>query len=689
MRKNAYLRLRKNKPFEFIFNNWERRYKSMNDLTILHLSDLHIDVSGATYSRLLKKLLDDIKDEMQYVRNNSVIVVITGDILHQGPLASKTDQAIKNALSFFKDLYDILLGKVVYIYVVPGNHDKYRTKENEFLVSAYRSMAEEYDNIKESKKESKFDNNFYDNFWKFHINAYTKANGTGYLELVNEIYKIFGLSKESETKSFITDTFGVDIIEVLGKKYCFVLLNTAWSCMDDNDNRNLILGKFQIDKIKNQFRNLMDIYSEQERPGITIVLGHHPLGALRGKEEDNIFTEMISFESLDANIYLCGHTHDRTVNNWINNRHSISTFVTGIGWPENKSGQHVGSHTYSMYVFNLEANSVDVYVRSTNDGGSFSPDFRIYTNYVEADAKKIVFPIRAQEAQTYLPLSVGGIHSPKAYYISKNFMEYVKEYIKQIAQIGSVAEKLMENDKNSLFDDIDIEDENNDIDVEDNGIDEVLYNYLFANVNNEIDEDTIEYIKHRFQKNEELLFNMFFGFLVQLCQKMQEIFVGECGDNEIVRFHFRFLADKATMSYYRLCTSFPEKISQEDYDVSEIKYGELIEESYKNGKSLIYSVNEEFAKNKLKNKWTNFITVVPLFEQNHYSKKKKNLISKFPFITFGVTINNEKYDKLLYCMDYFGFKETLEEIIEEYLQLFFVDINRFCSWAKKIFVEEK
>jgi hypothetical protein len=28
---------------------------------------------------------------------------------------------------------------------------------------------------------------------------------------------------------------------------------------------------------------------------LTIVIGHHPLGALSGKEEDRIFSEMISF----------------------------------------------------------------------------------------------------------------------------------------------------------------------------------------------------------------------------------------------------------------------------------------------------------------------------------------------------------------------------------------------------------
>ncbi|NBJ95117.1 hypothetical protein D5281_21825 [bacterium 1xD42-62] len=385
---------------------------------------------------------------------------------------------------------------------------------------------------------------------------------------------------------------------------------------------------------------------------------------------------MISFESLDANMYLCGHTHDRTVNNWINNRHSINTFVTGIGWPENQSGQHVGSHTYSMYVLNLVANSVDVYVRSTNDGGSFLPDFKIYAADVAADSKKLIFPIKAQETQTYIPLSMGGNRSAKAYYISKSFMEYIKGYIKKITYIRGVVEKLIEIDKNAVFDNVDIgsDDEDND---------EILYNYLFANVSNEVDDEIIEIVKRQFQNYDDLMFNMFFGFLTQLCQKMQEIFIEECGENDIVRFHFRFLADKTNFRYLSLCASFPEKINPFDYDVSEIRYGELIEEAYETGRSLIYSVNEGLAKNKLKDKWKNFITVVPLFDQNHYTKKRINSNSKFPYITFGVTINNEKYDELLYCMDYFGIKEFLEEVIEEYLQIFFIDIDRFCLWAKK------
>ena len=53
----------------------------MNDITILHLSDLHIDSSGGRgYTRLLKGLLSDIKKEIIYVKEKTLVVVVTGDM---------------------------------------------------------------------------------------------------------------------------------------------------------------------------------------------------------------------------------------------------------------------------------------------------------------------------------------------------------------------------------------------------------------------------------------------------------------------------------------------------------------------------------------------------------------------------------------------------------------------------------
>lgn len=673
----------------------------MNDLTILHLSDLHIDSSSSSYSRLLSNLLTDIKNEIKYTKDNSLLVVVTGDILHQGPKYSDNQKAFNNAIKFFSNLQKILNNKVAGIYIVPGNHDKYRTDDNAFLIPAYRVMPSTIID-KNNKKKSVFNDKFYKNFWEFHLKSYGLETGTGFIELSKKIYEIFGMSAEKlKTKSYICDTFGVDVIEVLGNKYCFILLNTAWSCFDENDNRNIVLGDFQIQKIKEQFQDIVGGLDESERPQITFVLGHHPVGALRGEEEDHIFNEIISFDSFDANVYLCGHTHDRTVNNWVNNRHSVNTFVTGIGWPENSGGSHVGEHTYSMYVFNLDANSVDVYVRSTNDGGSFSPDFRIYTTEQNSESKKLVFPIKAQNAQTFIPLSVGDNRSSKAYYISEHFIKTIKDYIKRIERLRAVVSTMIESDKNDLFMSLSNDEQNiefnGELDIgfddeelmleymseEINETDELLYNYFFASLPNESDE-FISKINKIFSDNAEMVYETFLGFLQKLCQKMLQTLVGDlCDDTDIVRFHFRFLADRKSFQYLRLCASFPESINPTEHDVSEIKYGQLIEKSYLSGHSLIYSVNEEFTENRLLDKWKNFITVVPLFDKNSFTRKNVSRNKKIPYITFGVTINNEKFDELLYCMDYFSIKESLEEIIEQYLEVFHIDIGEFCVWAKK------
>lgn len=49
----------------------------MNDLTILHLSDLHID-GQAAYPEILKNLLVHIKEEIATTREKTLVVAVTG-----------------------------------------------------------------------------------------------------------------------------------------------------------------------------------------------------------------------------------------------------------------------------------------------------------------------------------------------------------------------------------------------------------------------------------------------------------------------------------------------------------------------------------------------------------------------------------------------------------------------------------
>lgn len=639
----------------------------MNDLVILHLSDLHIDSTMNSYSRLLKGLIKDIKREVSFISEKNIVIVVTGDTIHKGD-----PNAIHNAESFFKDLHKVLGDKVVSICIVPGNHDKARTKANQFLIPAYRNM---------DKSKGIFDEAFYDIFWKYQEESYSQNGGSGYIELTKKIYSIFGLDTCTD-EDLLKNTFGSKIIEVLGKKYCFILLNTAWSCIDDSDNRQLILGEFQINHVLKQYHQQVDTLGE-ESIELTFVLGHHPIGALYGSEEDSLFSKMISFEELNSNAYLCGHTHDRTVINWVNNRHSINTFMTGIGWPESDSGYHIGRHTYSMYVFNLDANSIDIYVRSTDDGGSFSPDYSIYTNKTDKHQKKLIFPIKAQESQTYISLTSGPERTSKAYYISDYFLEYMKEYVMRISLLRQSVGIMIEADKSEFYENLIYE--------ENDTIDELVYNYFFADIGSDIENlDTEEAIRKIFSKNTTYQHEAFLGFLQKLCQKLEKFLLyDKLEPGDIVRFHFRYLADRNSILYLPLCVSFPDEIDPLEHEPSPIKYGELIEASYSIKKGLIYSVNKDFCPSGLNEKWKNFLTGIPLFEGNNFNRKyTESSYKQFPFITFGVTTNNEKFDPLLYCMDYFSIDKMLEEILNTYIKIFHIDINKFCEWVKATKKEE-
>lgn len=53
----------------------------MDDFTILHLSDLHVDESKGRPNILLYNLLHDIENEMKY--SDNILIVVTGDLINQ------------------------------------------------------------------------------------------------------------------------------------------------------------------------------------------------------------------------------------------------------------------------------------------------------------------------------------------------------------------------------------------------------------------------------------------------------------------------------------------------------------------------------------------------------------------------------------------------------------------------------
>ena len=114
--------------------------------------------------------------------------------------------------------------------------------------------------------------------------------------------------------------------------------------------------------------------------------------------------------------------------------------------------------------------------------------------------------------------------------------------------------------------------------------------------------------------------------------------------------------------------------------VSDIGYVDLLKASFEANKGLIYSVNNNTCNNRLNEKWSNFITIVPNFPTNIVIvKNAQGMDSMYPMLTFGITCNSNSADQLFYCMDYFEFKKELELILSNFIDKFIINVLDFCE----------
>lgn len=620
----------------------------MNDLTVLHLSDLHIDDTGIRKNLLLNNLLKDIESEMKYSHN--VILAVTGDLVNRANYKNQEE-----ILEFFRQLKDILADKIKHIYIVPGNHDKARSDLDQMIIEKMDSAETGSEN---------------ERAWK-----YVRVAFEEHRLLVRDIYKIFYPIEQVSDRIF-EDTYGVHIDEINGKNICIIQFNTAWTSKGDNDQRHLLIGKYQLQQIR---KNYTEKYNEKsnKKVDLTIALAHHPLNWLTGKEEDMVREEILSSTGLNVNTYICGHTHNRDVINWHNNRRSMITLVSGLGWPDG-STQHPYAHTYSSYVFNLDVNSVDVYVRSSDDAYAFASDFRIYTNRIDKKYKKIVMPIDTCKTQAYFNLGAGHRRSPKGCYITEDMISELKLYTQIYLECEDKLGDRLESVKNDFLQHYVKENDERKLDIEKlwNGVEKVKVPFQWS------------------EKQKRDIAQEFSGYLTMICTVLCKTIQNKKKEVSI-RTHFRSLKfaetdcsklDDANDVYTQL--SLYGK-GHPGHSVRDITWGQLIKESYLAGIPLIASVNTDFCEesisnnngkqdNDLENKWLDFITVIPKFEQNNYIEKdmvSEEVCLARPFLTFGITVYKEEDRSILYMLDYLQIDKFIGRQINKFLHYFPIDLR--------------
>ncbi|MCM1362729.1 MAG: metallophosphoesterase [Clostridiales bacterium] len=596
----------------------------MNDLTILHLSDLHFDLTGAQPYKLYKSLLNDINNELKYSKD--IVIVVTGDLVNRANFQSED-----LVLRFFKELKDIIIEKTLLtihgIFFVPGNHDKKRTYSTSIL----------------SNINIVFDSKFQQHFKMFFEESYKE-----YHMLINKISKIFGFEYNENT------TFGCEEVLINGKYFRFIRIDTAWAAQGNDDRRNLKIGQFQIDEIDAQYKEQQNNRNNDEKDEVTFVLAHHPLNWLSGLEEDLARNFFIGQRGIDADIFICGHTHTRDVINWSNNRHSLMTLSTGIGWPDSFDSDHSDLHAYAIYVLHLDLNALDIYVRSTNDGGHFVPDYRIYTSDENQKNNKIVLPIKSPSVQSYLSLGCVGNRSPKVCFLTNDFLKDIRKFVFAMGCFRQFAIECIESDVRSLSTTLD------------------------AIKNNEVSNDTYHKINQHFQ-----------SFLQSICDLLAEEILGnyKFEKDDRIRFHFRYcenpFRDSENLNYVKLCLSYWPDIDVKDKSLSSIEWGQLIKEAYAVKRPLIYSANPDSCNKKTK--WLDFITIIPDFIENTFTIDKQHIQETRPYITFGASITSEKFRNILYCLDYYRFDRILTTLIHRYITKIPIDIHKFVEFINQAF----
>ena len=307
-------------------------------IRILHLSDLHISSKEDSNYQILRRNI------IKHISENNVkvdIIAFTGDIIDRDD-----ETAFSQSIEFFKELLKICNLSEDRLVIVPGNHDMER---NEVI-----------NNMLDPEK-IKMDQYVEDN-WK-----YLSVRMKGYSDFIEKL----GIADRDCFKY----GYGVKEIKVGDKNVCFNLLNSAWSNKGNADYRNLIIGRWQLEKNRSEIVKIKD-------KDIVITMLHHPLSWLTDEEAEMMRDYMCHEDKLASNILLHGHIHDSRSQAETTPSGGFVSLITGIGYPraeERVAGQpKICECKFSIYDIDIESKLVDNYCLTSTSQGTFVPDTGLY-----------------------------------------------------------------------------------------------------------------------------------------------------------------------------------------------------------------------------------------------------------------------------------------------------------------------
>ena len=170
----------------------------------------------------------------------------------------------------------------------------------------------------------------------------------------------------------------------------------------------------------------------------------------------------------------------------------------------------------------------------------------------------------------------------------------------------------------------------------------------------------------------------FFAFLGEFCTRLQKKIFGDkiFEDGDVVRFHFRALQDTDKIIYKKIFTITTQTSdthsvkSVQDTDLTDIEYeGSLIKKSFEGKTIFLHTLNPSSNNIEKKEKWLDFLTIAPNEKFNIYNKKNDDERVDYPCITFGITVNNVRFQEIIRNLAYIGFDVILSQIFFKFFEV--------------------
>ena len=199
-----------------------------------------------------------------------------------------------------------------------------------------------------------------------------------------------------------------------------------------------------------------------------------------------------------------------------------------------------------------------------------------------------------------------------------------------------------------------------------------------------------------------MCYDLFNNYLQRIARLLAQAFSWHASKNGgVVRVHFRRLSDSSSGNYSIAAITAFEKTVGKTNTIGVIQdktWSYMPSEGHLERCDLIsalsdinapgrriYSLNMHECTHKLNERWKDFITVLPAIPNNIVTRSVNGEEMYCPFLTFGVTINKEVCDELLYVLDYLQIDKLIGNWVKSFLYTFNMQdkLRDFCDYINK------